>query len=131
LSLDLAIAEAAEHGHAAWRRAIDYAGAVRASLGDGRGLRVYGDEIRGTPGIDDYDPTKLVVDVSQLAMTGHESAAWLKRHWRINPEFSDLRRIVFSITIGDDDESVELLVDALRALDRTPAGNRSQAPMAA
>jgi arginine/lysine/ornithine decarboxylase len=129
LSLDLAIAESAVRGEATWGRSIDYAVSVRAALRDIEGLHVYGDEIKGTPGIDDFDPTKLVVDVSRLAMSGQESAAWLKRNWRINPEFSDLRRIVFSITTGDDDESVELLTDALRALGRTEASTGSRVLM--
>ena len=127
LSLDLAVAEAGARGRMAWERAIDHAAAVRAALFDVEGIHVYDEEIRGTPGIDNFDPTKLVVDVSRLAMSGQESAAWLKRHWRINPEFSDLRRIVFSITTGDDDESVELLIDALRSLGRTEASTGPRA----
>jgi arginine decarboxylase len=127
LSLDIAITESATSGQASWERAIDHAAIVRAALGEDEGLRVYGDEIKGSPGIEDFDPTKLVVDVSPLAMSGQAAAAWLKHHWRINPEFSDLRRIVFSITIGDDDASIELLIDALRALGRTEKSVSSRA----
>jgi arginine decarboxylase len=126
VSLDLAIAESKASGLASWGRAIDYAGSVREALCDVSALHVYGDEIKHSPGIEDFDPTKLVVDVSALAMSGHAAAAWLKEHWRINPEFSDLRRIVFSITTGDDDESTELLTDALRALGRTEASSASR-----
>jgi arginine decarboxylase len=127
LSLDLAIAESQGSGLASWGRAIDYAGSVREALSDVRSLHVYGNEIKHSPGIEDFDPTKLVVDVSALAMSGQAAAAWLKEHWRINPEFSDLRRIVFSITTGDDDESTQLLTDALRALGRTEASTASRA----
>jgi arginine decarboxylase len=127
LSLDLAIAESATNGLASWGRAIDYAANVRTALGDVGGIRVYGDEIKASPGIEDFDPTKLVVDVNRLAMSGQAAAAWLKHHWKINPEFSDLRRIVFSITAGDDDESIELLIDALRALARTEESTDSRA----
>jgi arginine/lysine/ornithine decarboxylase len=127
LSLDLAITEAASSGQAAWGRAIASATTVRAALADATRLHIYGDEIKDAPGIYDFDPTKLVVDVSGLAMTGQESATWLKQHWRINPEFSDLRRIVFSITPGDDERSIELLIDALGALGHTARGSESQA----
>jgi arginine/lysine/ornithine decarboxylase len=127
LSLDLAIAESETSGLASWGRAIEYAGRVREDLGEVSALYVYGNEIKHSPGIEDFDPTKLVVDVSGLAMSGQAAAAWLKEHWRINPEFSDLRRIVFSITTGDDDESVELLTNALRALGRTEASTGSRA----
>jgi len=127
ISLDLAIAESAANGLAAWGRALTYATTVRAAISDTGGIHVYGEEIKGTPGIEEFDPTKLVVDVSDLAMSGQASAAWLKQHWRINPEFSDLRRIVFSITPGDDDESVELLIDALGSLGDTEASTTSRA----
>jgi arginine/lysine/ornithine decarboxylase len=127
ISLDLAIADAAASGLAAWGRAVDYATSVRAALGDAGPLHVYGEEIKGSSGIEDFDPTKLVVDVGGLAMSGQAAATWLKHHWRINPEFSDLRRIVFSITPGDDDESIELLIDALRALASTEKSTASEA----
>jgi arginine decarboxylase len=127
LSLDLAVADAAIRGHEAWGRAIAYAAAIRDELSHAAALYVYAEEIKDTPGIDDFDPTKIVVDVHRLAMSGQESAAWLKSNWRINPEFSDLRRIVFSITPGDDDASVQLLVDALGALARTTRGSASSA----
>jgi arginine/lysine/ornithine decarboxylase len=69
-----------------------------------------------SPGIFGYDPTKLVVDVAGLHTTGQAATAWLRSVRHLNPEFSDLRRIIFSITTGDDDADIEVLVDALRAL---------------
>jgi arginine decarboxylase len=119
LSLDLAITASAERGHREWSRAIDLAARVRSSLSEVAGLQIYGNEIAKTPGIDGFDPTKLVADVSGLGMSGQAAAAWLKEHCRINPEFSDLRRIVFSITIGDNDQSAGLLIESLRALAAT------------
>ena len=70
----------------------------------------------GTPGISGFDPTKLVVDVHGRWETCHAAARWLREHRRINPEFADLRRLVFSITPGDSPQSVDLLLDALAAL---------------
>jgi arginine decarboxylase len=116
VSLNLAIAEMAANGTERWEGAIHRANRVRDAVNEISGLVVYGSETVGTPGIAGLDPTKLVVDVAGLNTTGQTAAAWLKSEWHINPEFSDLRRIIFSITTGDEDEHITLLIRALRAL---------------
>lgn len=116
LSLDLAIDEMRNHGRTLWEGALELAERVRRDLGGTDQVQVYGDEITGSPGISGYDPTKIVVDVDRLGTTGFAAGRWLRDEWRINPEFSDLRRMVFSITPGDSRHSAQLLVDAVRAL---------------
>ena len=116
LSLDLAIDEMKLHGHKVWQQAIALSQSVRRELDGIEGVQVYGDEIIGLPGISGYDLTKVVIDVDQLGTTGFAAGRWLREEWKINPEFSDLRRLVFSITLGDSAQSVEVLVDAVRAL---------------
>lgn len=122
LSLDLAVHEMRDHGKERWGRAIELAGSVRERLSGTSAVRVYGDEVVGTPGIAGYDPCKLVVDVHDLGVTGHAAARWLKEHCRLNPEFGDLRRLVFSITPGDDESSADELVEAVLALERSEHG---------
>lgn len=116
LSLDLAIQEMGAHGNARWLGAIALANRVRQELSEIDRIDVYGPEITGYPGIWGFDPTKVVIDVDGLGTTGFAAGRWLKSSWHINPEFADLRRIVFSITIGDTDDSVGLLIQAVRAL---------------
>ena len=120
VSLDVAVAEMQQNGAMHWNRALDYAKEIRSSLGDIQGIKVYGDEILNTPGIASYDPTKIVVDVDELGTTGFAAGRWLRSTWKINPEFCDLRRMVFSITIGDTASSKDLLISALRALAKSP-----------
>lgn len=120
VSLDATINEMATIGTQRWQHAIDLAHDVRRSVGRIKDLRVYQDEIKSTRGICDYDVTKIVVDVDDLGTTGYAAGRWLRSTWQINPEFSDLRRMVFSITTGDDKEQADLLVEALSAL----AGNK-------
>lgn len=122
VSLDAAVHEAATHGLEQWGRALELAQRARDGLADTRDLLVYGDEIIGTPGIAGYDPTKLVVDVHDLGISGHAAARWLRERCAINPEFGDLRRLVFSITTGDSEETVDLLVEGLHALDGSQHG---------
>ena len=116
LSLDLAVDEMFTNGQGRWSAVIDLARSIRRELGAIEGVRVYGDEITGSPGISGYDPTKIVIDVDRLGTTGFAAGRWLREHYRINPEFSDLRRMVFSITLGDSTESAGVLIDAVRAL---------------
>jgi arginine/lysine/ornithine decarboxylase len=116
LSLDLAIDEMRIHGTERWDHAYALAKRIRQDLSRLEQVDLYGTGIVGTPGIDGYDPTKVVIDVDGLGTTGFAAGRWLRSTWQINPEFSDLRRIVFSITIGDTDESADLLVRAIRDL---------------
>lgn len=118
LSLDVALHDMAQHGRERWSTALELAARARTGLLERGipGLSAYGEEIVGTPGISGIDPTKFVVDVHGRWETGHAAARWLREHRRINPEFADLRRLVFSITPGDSPETVDFLLDALAAL---------------
>jgi arginine decarboxylase len=115
-SLELAIDEMAREGPGRWERAVGFAHVARAAIGSIPGVGVHGEEVVGTPGIAGYDPCKLVVDVGELGVSGLGAATWLRSVWGVNPEFSDLRRLVFSITTGDDESSVATLIDALSGL---------------
>jgi len=115
-SLELTIDEMAREGARRWERAVGLANSARAAIGAIRGVAVHGEEVVGTPGVAGYDPCKLVVDVGGLGISGPHAAAWLRSAQGVNPEFSDLRRLVFSVTTGDDDSSVEILIDALSEL---------------
>lgn len=126
LSLDIALEEMARSGRERWGGAIALADEVRGAVREIRGITAYGREIAGTPGIHDYDPTKLVVDVHELHITGHAAARWLREHRGINPEFADLRRMVFSVTPGDTQETTGLLVAGLEALAATGGGTEGE-----
>jgi arginine decarboxylase len=116
VSLDLALAEMASEGEQRWEATIELAEHVRESARAIEGLRIYGPELLELPGIAAYDPVKLVVDVHDLGRGAPDAAAWLAANRGIRPEFSDLRRMVFSLTTGDDVKRAELLVDSLAAL---------------
>ena len=115
-SLDLAIAEMEDEGAARWATAVDLADEARLEISHRPGLRAYGPEVVGTPGIATADPTKLVVDTSALGVTAFSAADWLRRERGVFPEFSDLRRIVFSVTTADDRPTVDQLVASLEAV---------------
>jgi arginine/lysine/ornithine decarboxylase len=116
LSLDIALAQMAQNGRPLWGAAIELAQDARRRINTGGKLNCYGRELGGRAGIAALDATKLVVDVSALGMSGFAARVWLKQHCKINAEFADLRRIVCSMTIGDDSRSADILVEALSEL---------------
>ncbi|GAA3322921.1 hypothetical protein GCM10020331_044730 [Ectobacillus funiculus] len=78
-----------------------------------------GEERLGTDAAFDMDPTKLIVSVKDLGITGHDAELWLREKYNIEVEMSDLYNILCLITIGDTDEEANLLVHALQDLSDT------------
>ena len=128
LSLDIALSQMAQSGTALWGTTIALAEEARRRINAGGTLHCYDQTLIGRAGIAAFDPTKLVVDVCALGVSGFASRDWLRQHCRINPEFADLRRIVCSVTIGDNRQSVEALIAALRELCLAHCGAGAQLP---
>ena len=72
------------------------------------------------------DPAKLVIDVSASGWSGFAAAQWLRERHLIWIELADFRRIVCSLTFGDTDESLAVLVDALTELHAATAPTTKQ-----
>jgi arginine/lysine/ornithine decarboxylase len=75
-------------------------------------------------GVTDYDLTKLVIDVHGIGMTGFELEEELRFRFSVVPEMSDLAGIVCLITVGDTQESIDRLVDAMRTIAAERGVNR-------
>jgi arginine/lysine/ornithine decarboxylase len=95
LSLDIALTQMAQNGRSLWATTIALAEDARRRINASSAFHCYGHELRG---------------------------AWLKQYRKINPEFADLRRIVCSITVGDNTHSADRLVTALSDLNLAHAG---------
>ena len=90
-------------------------------------------QLRCLPGIDvldalslglppwQYDPTRLVIDVQGLGMTGYSAERLLREEFGIAPEMSDCAGLVCLVTIGDTPRTIRRLVRALATLRRRPA----------
>lgn len=115
-SLDAARMQMATEGHALLDRVIPLAVWAREQIRAIDGLWCYGDELIGVGGVYVYDPTKLIVRVTDAGYSGFEAYDVLRDIYGIDGEFADLQQIICSITIGDDEASVTRLVDALRNL---------------
>jgi arginine/lysine/ornithine decarboxylase len=80
------------------------------------GLHVLRDEFLDSEASHDLDPLHVVIDVSDLGVSGYDAADWLREHQRIDMGLSDHRRIEATFSQADDDQTAARLVAALRAL---------------
>lgn len=115
-SLDVARKRLATEGHELAERAIRLANETRKQINDIDYLYCVGKEIIGTKATFDYDPTKLIISVKELGLTGYEVEKWLRERYNIEVELSDLYNILCIITPGDTERETNILVDALRHL---------------
>lgn len=118
-SLDTARRQLALHGKEMLDRAIDLAERTRSAINEIPGLYCVGKEILGGEATYALDPTKLTVHVSELGISGHQAEVWLREHYAIEVELSDLYNILLIFTPGDREENAEILIKALKDLSQT------------
>lgn len=126
VSLDAAVSFAGGDG---WPlgAALELARSARSRVAAIDGLEVVDPARPGGP-VAAVDPTKIVVDVTGVGTDGFTAGRWLRERGGLAVEFADLRRVVCTITVGDDDTSVDALVGAMSALASTRRD--SSAPVA-
>jgi lysine decarboxylase len=128
-SLDATRRRLALDGERLLARTLALAEKARHALASIPGLHVIGPEIvAGRPGAG-FDPTRLVVDVQGVGLTGLEAKRRLRRDYGIAAEMADLVSVVCLLTVGDTPETIEALVRAFTALaaDARSQGSRPHA----
>lgn len=115
-SLDVARKRLATEGHELISRTINLAERMRDEINGIEGLYCVGKEILGTKATFDYDPTKLIISVKDLGISGFDAEKWLRESHNIEVELSDLYNILCIITPGDTEKDASTLVLALKEL---------------
>jgi arginine decarboxylase len=115
-SLDVARRRLATEGKELIERTIDLAQYMRKEINEINRLYCVGDEILETKAAYDYDPTKLIISVKELNVTGYDVEKWLREKFNIEVELSDLYNILCIITPGDTKQEADALLSALREL---------------
>lgn len=115
-SLDVARKELATKGRELVDRAIQLANSIRKQINEIEHIKCIGEEILETEAAHDYDPTKLIISVKDLGMSGYDVEKWLREHYSIEVEMSDLYNILCIITHGDSEREADILVSALKQL---------------
>lgn len=118
-SLDVARKRLATEGRELITKTIELAERVRSAVNHIEHLYCPGKEMLGTDATFRYDPTKLIISVKDLGITGHEAELWLRKHYNIEVELSDLYNILCLITLGDTEDETNVLIAALQELATT------------
>jgi arginine decarboxylase len=115
-SLDTARKQLALHGREMADTAIRLANKARSQINQIPGLYCFGEDILGGEATYDYDPTKLTIHIIKLGINGYEAEVWLREHYNIEIELSDMYNILCIITSGDSEQSIGTLITALQEL---------------
>jgi arginine/lysine/ornithine decarboxylase len=107
-----------QDGHQLLSAALDLAQDVRDRIAALPGLQVLHDELIGVEASHDLDPLKVIIDVSDLDISGYQAADWLRANHSLDVGLSDHRRIEAQLSMADDASTAELLHDALDGLTR-------------
>lgn len=124
-SIDAARRQMALHGQLLLDRTIDLALDARSRLSAIPGIRTIDQSvIDGRPGAG-FDPTRIMIDVQDLGLTGFQAESLLRNPCRIGVEMSDLSGVIVHITIGDTVESVDHLVRGIEWIARMHASEEN------
>lgn len=119
-----------QHGEDLLTAALALAWSTRAAIAELPGLRVMGEAEFTGPGLArSIDPLKMVIDLSELGISGYQAADWLREQQRVTLGLADHRRVVAQFTHADDDSTATVLVDALRALAQAAVGLPTPKPV--
>jgi arginine decarboxylase len=116
-SLDAARQQMATGGQALLSRTLDIADQVRSRLGNLHALSVLSaSDIAAVSDQFQIDPTRLVVDVSALGLSGFAADDFLHTHLRVTAELPTLRQLTFMLSLGNTEMDGDRLVTALQTL---------------
>lgn len=115
-SLDTARKSLATEGQALLEDTIKKAERTRASINKIDSLLCIGKEKLGTSATFAMDPTKLLISIKELGITGYDAEKWLRESFNIEVEMSDLYNILCIVTPGDTEVELQILVMALEEL---------------
>ncbi|WP_174185070.1 aminotransferase class I/II-fold pyridoxal phosphate-dependent enzyme [Nocardia barduliensis] len=104
-----------EQGHELLGAALRVAEQARRQLAEIPGIEVLEDELLGAEASHDLDRLQVLMDVSGTGASGYQAADWLREHRRLDVGLSDHRRVLATLSLADDKDTVDTLVDAVAA----------------
>ncbi|MGB3368674.1 MAG: aminotransferase class I/II-fold pyridoxal phosphate-dependent enzyme [Acidaminobacteraceae bacterium] len=112
-SLDIARKNLAIDGEKLLSYVLELSRYARDEINKIEGIYAFGKEIEGTPGVHEFDETKLVINVSGLGMTGFKVYDILRDEYDIQMELGDSANVLGIISLGDTKENINKLIKAL------------------
>ncbi len=114
-SLDIARKQAALNGENIIKKVIDLAKVCRDKIKSISGLELFEKESY-IDGNYVFDITKITINVQELGLSGYEAEKILRSKYKIQAELSDLYNIMFLISIGDNEQTINYLLKSLKDL---------------
>jgi arginine/lysine/ornithine decarboxylase len=105
-----------QHGTGLLGNALDLARRLRQDIEDLPGIHVLEDELLAAESSHDLDRLQVLMDVSELGISGYQAADWLRDNCHVDMGLSDHRRIMATLSMADDDATAQRLLAALQAL---------------
>jgi arginine decarboxylase len=105
-----------QQGHELFSATLDLVRQVRRDIDALPGLHVLEEELVGAEASHDLDPLHVVIDLAQLGISGYQAADWLRANCRIDVGISDHRRIEATMSMSDDQDTAQRLLESLDAL---------------
>ncbi|MDQ0206496.1 aminotransferase class I/II-fold pyridoxal phosphate-dependent enzyme [Alkalicoccobacillus murimartini] len=115
-SLDAARKQLAINGQSLLSKTIHLAEETRQRINEIEGLECLGDTLLSSESAYAYDPTKLIISLKGLSISGHDAEVWLREHYNLEVELSDLYNILCIVSFGDTEETLDILVQSLREM---------------
>lgn len=123
-SMDLARKKLVLEGKALYENLLTYCENAKARIAKIPGLHVLTyDDVNGA-GMYDYDETKIVIRVNELGMTGFEAFKILKDEFNMQMELAETYVVLGIVGVGDDEGTINRLVEALEGLSSRYYGKR-------
>jgi arginine decarboxylase len=101
-SLDAARRHAVVAGRDLLEETMDALAALRDEIRGIDGLDVFDERLRGAPGVHDYDPLRLVIDVRGAGASGYELERLLRERDDVNMELAGENVLVAVFGMGED-----------------------------
>jgi arginine decarboxylase len=115
-SLDLARMQMATEGKKLLNRTIKLAEDARTEIDKMIGISCFSKEQAKQAGMADMDVTKLTITVSDLGLSGYTVSQMLNTRFSIQVEMADPFHVLVIVSIGDRQDDLNRLVEALRQI---------------
>src|SRR5512134_414905 len=115
-SLDLARMQMATEGRKLLNRTIKLAEEARAEINKISGVTCFTKERAKAAGMADMDVTKLTITVSDLGLSGYSVSQMLNLRFGIQVEMADPFHVLVIVSIGDRQDDLHRLVEALKVI---------------
>lgn len=99
-----------------WESSAQLGEELRLEISRIPGIYAPGEELLEVPGVVEYDPIRLVINVRELGITGFEAAEWLRREHKILVEMADFQNLVLILGPASGQRAADLLLEGLGSM---------------